>query len=142
MKNAEDLKFFIVDDVEMCLETTKMYLQNLGYHDIKCFSSGHECLNDLIEKPDVVFLDHEMPEITGVEVLKKIKRFDPDIFVVIVSGQETIQVAIDFLKFGAFDYIIKNGNESKAIEIVMSKVLAVKKLLANEQKGFLKKIFS
>ncbi|MEN9523598.1 MAG: hypothetical protein RL065_1975 [Bacteroidota bacterium] len=142
MKKAEDIKFFIVDDVEMCYETTKMHLQNLGYSQIRCFNSGHECLNDLIEKPDVVFLDHEMPEITGVEVLKKIKRFDPDIFVVVVSGQETIQVAIDFLKFGAFDYIIKNGNEGKAIEIVMSKILAVMKLMDNEQKGFLKKIFS
>jgi polysaccharide export outer membrane protein len=142
MKKLEDFKFFIVDDVEMCLETTKMHLTNLGFQNIKTYNSGHVCLNDLVEKPDIIFLDHEMPEITGIEVLKRIKRFDPDIFVVVVSGQDTVQVAIDFLKFGAFDYIIKNGNEGKAIEIVMSKIVAVMKLMDNQQKGFLKKIFS
>ncbi|MEY2828480.1 MAG: hypothetical protein RIQ33_338 [Bacteroidota bacterium] len=142
MKKPEDFKFFIVDDVDMCLETTKMHLTNLGFQNIKTYNSGHVCLNDLVEKPDIIFLDHEMPEITGIEVLKRIKRFDPDIFVVVVSGQDTVQIAIDFLKFGAFDYIIKNGNEGKAIEIVMSKIVAVMKLMDNQQKGFLKKIFS
>jgi FixJ family two-component response regulator len=144
MKEPNEIKIFLVDDVDICLKSHQFHLNQLGFTNVQCFKSGHQCLNELIQNPDVIFLDHEMPELSGVDVLKKIKRFNSDIFVVMVSGQDSIQIAVDTLKYGAFDYVVKNENEGKSIETVMNKIMAVMKLMESKQRGikyYLKMIF-
>ncbi len=62
------------------------------------------------ERPEVVTLDYSMPDMDGSEVLKKIKEVDPGIQVIIISGQEDIKTAINLIKNGAFDYIVKDDD--------------------------------
>jgi CheY-like chemotaxis protein len=68
-------KFFIVDDDVFCAKMHEQYLLNLNYSNITCFSNGNDCLNNLNQNPDIIFLDHKMDGITGLGILKKIKRF-------------------------------------------------------------------
>ncbi len=135
-------KIFVVDDDHFCLNIYQQYLESLGYKNVICFSNGTDCLNHLTEKPEVIFLDHGMDILNGVEVLKKIKRFDPDIYVVFISAQENIETAVNSLKYGAFDYIVKGESDFEKIKLVLDKIRSVKELLKRNKPSILKKVFS
>lgn len=126
MKNIFEKKIFIVDDDPFCRNIYQQYLISLGYQDLKLFEKGNDCLEQLNQQPEVILLDHDMEGISGIEVLKKIKRIDPNIYVVFLSGQEAIINAVNALKYGAFDYIVKGGNEYECIKNVLDKIEAVK----------------
>jgi polysaccharide biosynthesis/export protein len=115
-------KIFLVDDDLFSMELNKQHLKTLGYDDVSAFTDGQSCINHLVEEPRVVFVDHRMEPMDGLTLLKKIKRFDPEILTVFISGQEELEVAIDALKYGAFDYIIKGEDLSNKIASVMHKV--------------------
>jgi DNA-binding NtrC family response regulator len=137
----EQLKIFIVDDDQFYISLFEQQVRNLGYSQVSTFNSGTECLNQLNDKPDVIFLDHNMDTLSGYEVLKKIKRFDPNLFVVMISAQEEIKTAVDSLKHGAFDYIQKGDNEIDKIQEVLQRIIDVKEMLRKSKPGFFKKIF-
>lgn len=142
MNSLSTQKIFIVDDDAFCLSMYQQYLESAGFTDLTCFSSGTECLNHLTDKPDIIFLDHGMEILNGIEVLKKIKRFNPDIYVVFISAQDDVATAVSSLKYGAFDYIVKGENEFQKIKTVLDKIHAVKELLKKNKSSILKKIFS
>ncbi len=127
----DDTKIFLVDDDLFSLNSYRQNLDNLGYINISLFLNGTICLNNLYKKPLVVFLDYNMDDLNGFEVLKKIKRYDPNIYVVIISAQESIKVAIDALKYGAFDYIIKGDNELEKMRDVLLRIKSIQKEISN-----------
>ncbi len=142
MERVEKFKIFMVDDDVFCLNIYEQHLKNLGYNDIHLFENGTECLNNIMMNPDVVFLDHSMDHLNGFEVLKKIKRYNPNIYVVIVSGQEDMRTAIDSLKFGAFDYIVKGAEETEKMADVLKKISDIQEALKNTKPTLLQKILS
>ncbi|RQO65264.1 response regulator [Pedobacter sp. KBW06] len=135
-------KIFLVDDDTFCLNLYRIYLENADYKDISIFENETTCLNHLTEKPDVIFLDYGLNNLSGIEVLKKIKRFNPDIFVVFLSGQANIATAVNALKFGAFDYIVKGPEELMQITKVLLKVKEIQELMKQKKPGFFSKIAS
>jgi len=141
MSDPGKMKIFVVDDEVFYLNTFEQYIRNLGYEDVSTFENGPDCLNKLQEKPDVVFIDYNMDTFSGYEVLKKIKRFDPNIYVIMISAQNDIKPAVDALKHGAFDYIQKGDSEEDKIKDVLSRVVEVKDLLERSKPGFFKSLF-
>ena len=135
-------KIFLVDDDLFCLNMYEQYLKNIGCRDISLFKNGTDCLNKLTEEPKIIFLDHKMDTLSGFEVLKKIKRFDPNINVIMVSGQEDLQTGLNALKYGAFDYIIKGENEYEKMENVIKRISNLETLMNRSKPSFLKKLFS
>lgn len=136
-------KIFLVDDEPYCLCLYEQYVRNLGYKDVHLFGKSVDCLNQLTLQPDVVFLDYNMDNLNGIDILKKIKRFDPNIMVFFVSGQEAINIAVNALKYGAFDYIIKQDISEAQMKGCMDKVEKVKELLAKRKnQGLIKKLLS
>jgi len=133
--SERSLKIYTVDDEEYYMNLVKANLEKLGYHDIKTFSKGEECLIEMvINKPDVIILDYLIKEgMNGDEILKRIKLNYKDIEVIILSGQEDVDVATDIIRQGATDYVVKNkmsffniGNTlSKISKIINSKELNV-----------------
>src|ERR1700744_3863486 len=117
---------FLVDDDSFCLNVYGQHLSQLGHRQVSIFQNGAECLNHLTQNPDIIFLDHGMDLLTGIEVLKKIKRFNPDIYVVFLSGQENIETAVNALKYGAFDYIVKGEMELENITKVLAKITNIR----------------
>jgi polysaccharide export outer membrane protein len=135
-------KIFLVDDDLFCLNMYEQHLKNLGYEDINKFESGTDCLNHLIEYPDIIFLDYKMDTLNGFDVLKKIKRFNPNINVVMVSGQEDMQTAVDALKYGAFDYIIKSDRENSRMAQVIERISKLEKVIKKPKSSIFKSIFT
>ena len=142
MENINKFKIFLVDDDHFCLNLYEQHLINLGHTDVTTFDNGTACLNSLTKNPEIIFLDHNMDVLTGFELLKKIKRYDPNIYVVMISGQENMKTAIDALKYGAFDYIIKNNKEADKMEDVLLRITKIQKEISKSKYSFLKKFLT
>lgn len=121
MSKNNSPKIVLADDDEFCLSVYEQEISSLGFKEVKKYSSGAELLKNLHEKPDIIFLDYNLGDIKGLELLKQIKKFDPNIYVVIVSGQSDMDVTVELLKNGAFDYIVKDEAETVKISAVLAK---------------------
>jgi DNA-binding NtrC family response regulator len=129
----EQQKIFLVDDDPFCLTLMEHVLRLSGFQNVYAFESGAACLNALTEEPDIIFLDQVMGSVSGTDTLKAIKRFNPDIYVVFVSGQQQVEVAVESLKFGAFDYIVKDEHLATKITTVLAKIQVVQSLITSKQ---------
>ena len=136
-----DLKVFVVDDDVFYLSVLEQHLRNLGLDNIRTFDNGSDCLDDIQDKPDVIFLDYNMENLSGYDVLKKIKRYDSNIFIVMISAQEEIKPAVDTLKHGAFDYIQKGQDDPDKLKDVLSRIVEVKDMMERTKPSLLKRIF-
>lgn len=103
-------KIFIVDDNELFAKASNHHLSLNPDNEVETFNTGKDCLNNLYLKPNLVFLDYSLPDVSGIEVLRKIKQSYGELPVVIVSGQEDVSTAVNLLKEGAYDYIVKDEN--------------------------------
>lgn len=109
-KNNQTLRIFMMEDDAVYSRMLKYILELNPDHEIFEFKTGKDCINNLHQKPDVITLDYSLTDMTGAEVLKKVKNFDPDINVIILSGQTDISTAVNLLKEGAYDYITKDND--------------------------------
>lgn len=111
----ETFKVFIVEDDEFYGEVLDYHLSLNPDISVTKFVKGKDFLKSLDQNPGAVTLDYSLPDISGEEVLKKIKEYNSDIPVVIVSGQEDIATAISLLQEGAYDYIVKDDDTKDRI---------------------------
>lgn len=132
---------FVVDDDKFHLEIMQRILQLQGYSNIYLFSNGLDCLNQLHLQPETIFLDHQMDVYSGYEILRKIKRYNPNIYVVMVSAQEDINTAVATLKHGAFDYITKDENLDDNVKKVLKNIDEIKEILHQRKPNLIKKLF-
>ncbi|MDI1354178.1 MAG: SpoIIE family protein phosphatase [bacterium] len=103
---------FLVDDDPLQLKVLETQFKDRTLYQIKTFTSGKECLDNLWQKPGIVVLDYYLnpaqPAYTGLKILKKIKATHPEIHVLMLSSQDRIEVAVNCMRHDAFDYIIKS----------------------------------
>jgi len=103
----EKMKMMLVDDEERFLQTTQKLLARKGI-DVITAASGSEAMDKLImENVHVVILDVKMPGMDGIATLKAIKSRYPLIEVIMLTGHATVESAVDGLKSGATDYLMK-----------------------------------
>ena len=105
---SENFKIFVVEDDEWY---NRLLVHNLSLnpdYEILSFADGKSCLDNLHLQPDVITLDYRLPDMKGLEVLKQIKEINEDIQVILISEQEDIEVVVELLKHGAYDYIVKS----------------------------------
>lgn len=98
---------YIVDDEPAISKLLSYWLKDKWNYDIEVFDDGEKVLKKLEPKPDLVLLDIMLPKINGIDVLKKLKSMDPDLPVIMLSAQGSVEVALDALRFGAYDYFPK-----------------------------------
>lgn len=101
-------KIFIVEDDRLYGEMLKYHLSLNPDNEVYIFETGAECLKNLYKGPSLISLDYSLPDMSGFEVIKKVKEFNPETPIVIVSGQEDISTAVKLLKDGAYDYFVKD----------------------------------
>jgi DNA-binding NtrC family response regulator len=101
------LKVLFVDDEIDFLETLMKRMKKRGV-DVAGVGTGEQALDYLNKQPaDVVVLDVRMPGIDGIQTLREIKRLDPLMEVIMLTGHASIEVAIEGMELGAFDYLMK-----------------------------------
>ncbi|HPR60712.1 MAG TPA: response regulator, partial [Prolixibacteraceae bacterium] len=121
--NRKKYKIFVVDDNFLFLKVLYKTLELNEMYEVIPISSGRECIERLNEQPDVVTLDYTLPDYNGKEILEIIKKQLPDTQVIIVSGQNDISTAVNLLKIGAYDYIVKGVDTREKITISIEKII-------------------
>ncbi|MCF6405818.1 sigma-54 dependent transcriptional regulator [Chitinophaga filiformis] len=110
-----DFKIFIVEDDKWYGGLLQHYLSQNPDYEVTLIGSGKECLAQLHRKPDLVTIDFGLPDMNGEELYKKIKQAQPNLPVIIISAQERITTAVDLLKMGAEDYLVKDDNTQQLL---------------------------
>lgn len=110
MKNS--ITIFLVDDDPLYSKMLEAYLLKSFPFSIRIFLSGEECLKYMTEEPEIIFLDYflnskDAGSKNGLQILKQIREMNMETKVVMLSGQDDMEVAISCMRNGAFDYIIK-----------------------------------
>ena len=122
MSTSTNLKIFCVDDELFTLQLSEQVLKNMAFHDVSIFQNGNECLAHLNENPDVVFLDYNMNGMNGLDVLKEIKKYNPSIYVVMLSAQTNKDITLESIDYGAFTFMKKEGNLRDNLTAIMEKI--------------------
>ncbi len=122
MSKKENLKIFVVEDDEWYSEFLIYHLTLNPDYEVKKFRTAKEFLSALPENPSIVTLDYTLPDMTGSDVLKRVKEYNNDIQVLIISGQEDVNTAVELLKQGAYDYIVKNEDARNRILSVINNI--------------------
>ncbi len=118
MDVKKEMKLMIVDDEERFLYAMEKLLTKKGY-DVQTASSGEQCLEILEKKRlHVVILDIKMPGLDGLETLRRIKRLYPLVEVILLTGHATVESAVDGLKCGASDFLMKPISADDLLERV------------------------
>jgi len=133
MKNENKIKLFLVDDDAVFLKSLEIeFLQHADF-TIETFATGELCIDNLSHNPDVIILDYHLDGIdknsmNGMEVLDKIKAFNPDIPVVMLSSQDKIEVAINCMHHRAFDYVVKSETAFTRLQKIITTIFRYKKM--------------
>ncbi len=126
----------IVDDEPSILQSLGGLLSDEGF-EVTTAANGYEALKTIeVESPDLVLLDIWMPGIDGIETLKEIKKENPNIQVIIITGHGTIETAVKATKLGAFDLIEKPLSIDKVI-VAINNALNFRRL--EEENKYLRK---
>src|SRR5437868_5996234 len=111
--NTDKIKLFLVDDDAVFLKSMQIeFLQHADFV-IETYATGELCVKNLSRNPDVIILDYHLDGIdktamNGMDTLDKIKAFNSDIPVIMLSSQDKIDVAINCMHHRAFDYVVKS----------------------------------
>ncbi|RCK72080.1 MAG: Response regulator of zinc sigma-54-dependent two-component system [Ignavibacteriae bacterium] len=126
------IPILIADDEEEFRYMLKMYLESLGY-DVSTVSDGVQAINVVQEKAfDLALLDIKMPKVDGIDVLKFFKENFPNIEVIMLTGVDDVKIAVECMKLGAYDYLIKPYSGDELVKIIR-KVLEKQRLVKEYQ---------
>jgi DNA-binding NtrC family response regulator len=123
-------KLLLVDDEETMLKYLSRFLIKMGF-DISTAMNGSEALEKIKQQDFItVLLDVLMPGMDGIETLREIKKIKPMTEVIMLTGHASVQVAIEGMRLGAFDYLMKPFDRD---ELIKKLRLACEKRLFNEK---------
>jgi DNA-binding NtrC family response regulator len=134
MQKRIDPLIFIVEDNPVYNKLVVNYLHSKKFTRVESFLSGEECLKKLDLKPDIVIQDYLLEGIDGIEVLKATKKKHPHTEFIFLSGQDSVDVAINTMKLGAYDYIVKDQMALKKMVDKITKIIAVQTLIKNNKR--------
>jgi DNA-binding NtrC family response regulator len=134
MQKKTDPLIFIVEDNPTYNKLVVSYLQSKKFNHIESFFSGEECLKKIGKKPDIVIQDYLLEGIDGIEVLKQVKKTNPHTYFIFLSGQDSVDVAVNTLKMGAFDYIVKDQMALKKLVDKITKILVTQQLIKSNKR--------
>ncbi len=134
MQKRIDPLIFIVEDNQVYNKLVVNYLHSKKFNRIESFLSGEECLKKINQKPDIIIQDYLLEGIDGIEVLKATKKAHPHTEFIFLSGQDSVDVAINTMKLGAYDYIVKDQMALKKMVDKITKIIAIQRLVRNNKR--------
>jgi DNA-binding NtrC family response regulator len=126
---SQSVKVLIVDDEELIRMNLRMLLEDLGYCVVEA-ADGREGLDAFDrEGPDLILVDLRMPVMDGLSMIAALREKSTEAPVIVVSGTGSVRNAVDSLRLGAWDYVIKPVEDAKAFEVVIERALEKARLL-------------
>jgi DNA-binding NtrC family response regulator len=133
MTAENKIRLFLVDDDTVFLKSLEIEFRQHADFNIDTFVTGEQCLGNLKLNPDVIILDYLLNGIdknamNGIEVLDKIKAFNPHIPVIMLSAQDKIEVAVNCMHHKASDYVVKSETAFFRLQKILTSVFRYQKM--------------
>jgi DNA-binding NtrC family response regulator len=136
------VRIFVVEDNEWYNKLLVYTLSLNPDYEVKSFFNARDFLDHLGESPDIVTLDYRLPDLSGLEVLKRIRQENNEVQVILISEQDDIDLVVTLLKMGAYDYITKSDDiKERLLNTVqnLTRDLSLKKEITTLRKEVQKK---
>src|SRR5437867_759790 len=125
-------KVLVVDDERKMRRLLQILLERMGIDSVAA-ESGEEALRCFqAEKIDLILTDLKMPGMTGLELLARLRELDADVPVILLTAFGTVQTAVEAMKLGAFDYVLKPF-DLEAVELIIRKALEMRQYRGAER---------
>jgi len=141
---SADTKLSIVivdDDPTMCMMVRDTIEKKLPGAGVAVFNTGEDALAAISSEPDIVVLDYQLDTVkadamNGIQILGKLRARYPDVPVIFLTAQDRIEVASNTIKYGAYDYIVKNETAFHKLELALGQLAKLRSL--TKSNGFQK----
>ena len=131
MTNLKKLQLLVIEDNAQMSDMISDYLQ-LKFPDavVTVFNSGEKALEEVKTAPDIIILDYQLDSqnakaLNGLQILMKFKKLYP-VPVIFLTAQEKPEVSANLIKYGAYDYVVKNQQAFVKLEAIINKILSEK----------------
>lgn len=133
MENEKNVKLFLVDDDALFLKSLEIKFIQHANIAVETFATGELCVASLSKAPDVIILDYHLNGIdknamNGIDTLDKIKAFNANIPVIMLSSQDKIEVAVNCMHNKAFDYVIKSETAFTRLQNIITTIFRYRKM--------------
>lgn len=133
MKDENKIKLFLVDDDAVFLKALEIEFFHHGDFEIETFATGELCFANLFKNPDVIILDFHLDGIiktamNGIETLDKIKGYNAETPVIMLSSQDKIEVAVSCMHHKAFDYVVKSETAFVRLQKTINTIFKFQKI--------------
>lgn len=128
---------FIVEDNKAYNKIVEHHLNLNGYPNTYPFASGEEALKQLYLKPNIIIQDYKLQGMSGLNVLQRVKKVLPNTEFIFLSGQDNIEIAVNTVKYGAFDYILKTETALQRLIQKIDTITNFQQLKRSKQKYFI-----
>ena len=116
------LHIFIIEDDPDYAELLQYQLRRIQGVHTRHFDHGQSALDNLDDKPDLVFLDMVLPDLSGLDILRQIKQRYSELPVIIVSAQTDVNVALEAMRLGAHDYVTKGHDDTIKVRSLATQI--------------------
>jgi DNA-binding NtrC family response regulator len=134
MQNAKNPLIFVVEDNQMYNKLVVSYLKTNKFTNVESYLSGEEVLKNMHKNPEIIIQDYLLEGMTGIEVLIKAKKTNPNVEFIFLSGQDSIDIAINTMKYGAYDYIVKDQMALQKLVNKINKITSVTELVKSNKR--------
>ena len=118
-------KIFLIEDNKTEGLLLKLALNSLEDIEIKTFTNGNDLIENLDENPDIALVDIMLPDISGFEVVKIIREFNPNIKIIVVSAQKEIEMIAKMQSLGIFNYVVKSEYAIQYLKEILQDLFVV-----------------
>ena len=134
MAAKKDNLIYIVEDNKVYNKLISGSLAKLNFTNLRSFFSGEECISAIKkgEKPDIIIQDYFLEKMNGIDVLISVKKISPNSEFIFLTSNESMEVAVNTIKFGAYDYIIK---DKITLDKVVDRIYKIRKVKALEKRN-------
>jgi DNA-binding NarL/FixJ family response regulator len=127
MRQSKQLTIFIVEDNQIFTLYIDALLKQQFNFKISTYATGEGCVKDLGLQPDIIILDYMLEGMDGLQVLKTAKLLTPETKVILLTGQKDLKTAVQLMKEGADEYIIKDNEAPANLVAAILRIANVKK---------------
>lgn len=133
MNTAQKIKLFLVDDDALFLKSLEIEFHESADFDIETYSTGELCIENLSNQPNIIILDYhlngiDLDAMNGINTLDKIKAFNANMPVIMLSSQDDINVAVNCMHHKATDYVVKSETAFMRLQKIISDVFEINEM--------------